>query len=199
MDKRCSSSPDLLPAKLEELKKTRLNIVLSLHEQIGKVVAEYRALHHPVQGFVQSVIQMGMPLPLDFDVRIAEEGFQDRFFERMNRQARGSFAGIDESGAGVRSILKETDFADSEALLKFVTQIDDMLHFDRRESASKAAVSVADQLRKDHNVEGLYDFLFGLQYLRPQYSLTYDGQEIRSCHPVTRPSTAGFLFVSGQE
>ena len=176
---------NFLPAKREELKKTRLNTVRGLHEQIGTVVAEYRMLYQPVQSFVQSTTQMDMPLPLDFDVRIAEEGFQDRFFEYINRQARGSFAGIDESSALVRLMLKETDFMDADSLVDFVERIDGMLHFDRRENASRT-VSVTDQLRKDHSVERLYDFLFGLQYLKPQYSLTYDGQEISQLSPGER-------------
>ena len=176
---------NFLPTKREELKNARLN-VRSLHEQIGKIVAEYRMLYQPVQGFVQSTTEMDMPLPLDFDVRIAEDGFQDRFFQQINRQARGSFAGIDESSTLVRSMLKETDFMDADALVNFVERIDGMLHFDQRENASKTVVSVTDQLRKYHNAEGLYDFLFGLQYLKPQYSLTYDGQEISQLSPGER-------------
>lgn len=177
---------NLLPAKYEVLKTARLSIVRTLHEQIGKVVAEYRTLYQPVQGFVQSTAQMDMPLPLDFDVRIAEEGFQNHFLERINRQTRGSFAGVDESSVLVHSLLKETDFMNADSVVAFVERIDDMLHFDRRESTSKVVPSVPDQLRKDNNVEDLYDFLFGLQYLKPQYSLTYNGQEISQLSPGER-------------
>lgn len=40
-----------LPAKREQLKTARLAIVRRIHEQIRKVVAEYRTLYQPVQGF----------------------------------------------------------------------------------------------------------------------------------------------------
>lgn len=33
-----------------------------------------------------------MPLPLDFQVRIDESGFQEHFFARINRQARGAIS-----------------------------------------------------------------------------------------------------------
>ncbi len=49
---------DALPAQREQLKAARLVIVRRLHEQIGKVVAEYRTLYQPVQGFVQSTARM---------------------------------------------------------------------------------------------------------------------------------------------
>jgi ABC-type lipoprotein export system ATPase subunit len=175
-----------LPNKLYELKKTRLSTVRKLHEQIGKVVAEYRTLYQPVQGFVQSTARMDMPLPLAFDVRIAEDGFSDLFLERINRQTRGSFAGVEESNAVVRMMIKETDFMNPDSVVAFLERIDDMLHRDTRDGASKAALSVTDQLRKDNSAEGLYNFLFDLQYLKPQYSLTYDGQEISQLSPGER-------------
>ncbi len=179
---------DALPARREQLKVTRLIVVRRLHEQIGKVVAEYRTLYQPVQAFVQSTARMEMPLPLDFDVRIAEEGFQELFLVgRINRQTRGSFSGIDESNLLVRRILKETDFMNVDAVIAFVDKIDDMLHFDRRvASVNQAELSVVDQLRKGSRPEELYDLLFGLEYLKPQYSLTYDKQEISQLSPGER-------------
>ncbi len=178
---------DALPAKREQSKTARLAIVRRLHEQIGKVVAEYRILYQPVQGFVQSTTRMEMPLPLDFDVRIAEEGFQEIFLGRINRQTRGSFSGIDESNLLIRSVLKETDFMNADAVVAFVEKVDDMLHFDRRvEAVNPAELSVVDQLRKGNRPEELYDFLFGLEYLKPQYSLTYDKQEISQLSPGER-------------
>jgi len=176
-----------LPAKREQLKAARITIVRHLHEQIGKVVAEYRTLYQPVQGFVQSTTKMEMPLPLDFDERIAEEGFQEMFLGRINRQTRGSFSGIDESNLQIRGVLKETDFMNADAVVAFVEKVDDMLHFDRRAAAVNAVeLSVVNQLRMGNRPEELYDFLFGLEYLKPQYSLTYDKQEISQLSPGER-------------
>ena len=178
---------DMLPRKLDQLKTDRLVIVRGLQEQIGRVVAEYRTLYQPVQAFVQSTARMDMPLPLDFNVKIVVEGFQEKFLGRINRQTRGSFAGIDESNQLVHGVLQETDFMDIESVISFVEKIDDMLHFDRRlEGANQSELSVIDQLRKGFQAEDLYDFLFGLEYLSPQYSLTYAGQEISQLSPGER-------------
>lgn len=176
-----------LPDRRKQLKNERLDVVRRLHVQIGKVVAEYRTLYQPVQAFVQSTAKMEMPLPLDFNVRIAEEEFQELFLGRINRQTRGSFSRIDESNLLVRGLLKETDFMSVDAVVKFVEKIDEMLHFDRRvENVNQAELSVVEQLRKGNRPEELYDFLFGLEYLKPQYSLTYDKQEISQLSPGER-------------
>lgn len=75
----------------------------------------------------------------------------------------------------------------ADAVVAFVEKVDDMLHFDRRvEAVNLTELSVVDQLRKGNRPEELYDFLFGLEYLKPQYSLTYDKQEISQLSPGER-------------
>lgn len=178
---------DALLAKRAELRTSRIHILRSLHDQLGRLADEYRKLYQPVQNFVQSTERMEMPLPLDFDVRITEEGFQENFPSRIHPQARGSFAGVEESKLIVRMALQETDFRDIDSVISFVEKMDDMLHFDRRSEAdNELELSVSDQLRKGNSAEGLYDYLFGLGYLSPKYSLTYDGQEISLLSPGER-------------
>jgi predicted ATPase len=176
-----------LPGRRNQLRETRRDCIRSLHRQVGKMAAEYRLLYEPVQRFVESAASMEMPLPLAFDVRVVEDKFQDEFLSRINRQTKGSFSGVEESELVVRNLLKETDFTSEEAVVSFVERIDDMLHFDRRtESANAVELSLPDQLRKGQTAEDLYTFLASLPYLRPQYSLTYDKQEISQLSPGER-------------
>lgn len=180
------ASLESLPAKLAEVKAARSELVKRVHEQIAKAVEEYRRLYEPVQQFVKSAAQMEMHLPLDFDVRIEESNFQEQFFPRINRQARGSFSGVEESAMLMRGILKETDFGDVDSTLKFLDTIDDMLHFDRRDSGAGRETKIVDQLRGSRDPQELLDFLYGLAYLSPRYSLTFDQQEIGQLSPGER-------------
>jgi len=175
-----------IPGKRNQLQQSRDATVRQLHEQLGKTVSEYKRLYEPVQRFVKSAASMDMPLPLAFNVRIAEERFQDNFLSCINRQTRGSFSGIDESNQLIHGLLRETDFGGPDATVQFVNRIDDMLHFDRREGSNGTEVQPADQLRKGNEITDVYDFIFGLSYLKPQYSLTYGGQEISRLSPGER-------------
>ncbi len=178
---------DALHARRAELRASRLDILKRLHEQLGKIVDEYRKLYEPVQSFVQSAERVEVPLPLDFDVRIAEEGFQATFLSFINAQARGSFAGVDEGSRVVRTAIQETDFKDLDGVISFVEKMDDLLHFDRRsETSNDLELSVQEQLKQGTSAEDLYDYLFGLGYLSPKYSLTYDNQEISLLSPGER-------------
>jgi hypothetical protein len=175
-----------LPAKLAALRARRESLAKLVHEQLGKTVEEYRRLYGPVQEFVRSAAQMDMHLPLDFDVRIEESDFQEQFFSRINRQSRGSFAGVDESGQLMRSLLKEVDFGDVDSSLQFLASIDDMLHFDRRDSGGGREAKILDQLRKGVEPQEIFDYLYGMSYLKPRYSLTFDKQEISQLSPGER-------------
>lgn len=175
-----------LPEIRNQLYQAREMTVRHLHEQIRKTVLEYKRLYQPVQGFVESVANMDMPLPLAFNVRIAEEGFQENFLSRINRNVRGSFSGIDESNQQINSLLRETDFTDLDATVRFVNRIDDMLHFDRREGNNGNQMLPVDQLRKGNEQKDIYDFIFGMSYLQPRYSLTYGGKEIGRLSPGER-------------
>lgn len=175
-----------LPDKLSTLRVSRMELAKKVHEQIVKTVDEYRRLYEPVQEFVKSAAQMDMHLPLDFDVRIEESNFQEQFFPRINRQSRGSFSGVDESNQLMRGLLKEANFGDVDATLRFLDTIDDMLHFDRRESGAGRETKFADQLRRGGEPQEIFDYLFGMSYLTPRYSLTFDKQEISQLSPGER-------------
>jgi len=175
-----------LPAKLAELRAGRFELSKKVHEQIVKTVDEYRRLYEPVQEFVKSAAQMDMHLPLDFDVRIEESNFQEQFLPRINRQARGSFSGVDESNQVIRGLLKEVNFGNEDSTLKFLDTIDDMLHFDRRESGGGRETKIVDQLRRGGDPQEIFDYIYGMSYLVPRYSLTFDQQEISQLSPGER-------------
>ncbi|SDA60777.1 MULTISPECIES: TrlF family AAA-like ATPase [unclassified Janthinobacterium] len=177
---------EFLPAKLVDLKATRVELAKRVHDQIVKTVEEYRRLYEPVRAFVKSAAQMDMHLPLDFDVRIEESNFQDQFFAKISRQSRGSFYGKDESNQLMRALLTETDFDDVDSTLKFLDMVDDRLHFDRRDSAAGREAKLSDQLRSGIEPQEVLDYIFGMGYLVPRYSLTFDNQEISQLSPGER-------------
>lgn len=176
-----------LPAELAGKRAERLEIVQALHQSLLQAADEYRSLYQPVQTFIQELPEMGMPLPLSFSAKLSEVGFQEEFLSRINRQVRGTFARIDDSNILLKRMLEETDFGNTDRVVEFVERLDGMLHSDQRAEGTAATPTlVVDQLRKGVRSEELYDLVFGLRYLAPRYSLTYDGQEISMLSPGER-------------
>ncbi|WP_353176569.1 TrlF family AAA-like ATPase [Delftia acidovorans] len=175
-----------MPAQLAALKAKRQKLVGQIHGQIRAMVDEYKRLYGPVQTFVASAQQMDMQLPLEFHVRIEDTGFEDQFFSKLNRQVRGSFSGVEESVLRLRSILGDFNFEEVNDAAGFATRIDELLHVDQRDGQPVRETRLIDQLRKGTEPLEVLDYLFGLEYLNPRYSLTYAGQEIGQLSPGER-------------
>lgn len=175
-----------LPAQLAVLNAKRAQLAVEIHSQIHAMVDEYKRLYGPVQAFVASAQQMDMQLPLVFNVRIEDAGFEDQFLGKLNRQVRGSFSGVDESVQRLRGMLSDINFDASAEAVGFATRIDEMLHVDQRDGQAERETQLADQLRKGVGPLEVLDYVFGLEYLNPRYSLTYAGQEIGQLSPGER-------------
>lgn len=175
-----------LPAQLAALKAKRQELVSKIHGRIHAMVDEYKRLYGPVQAFVASAQQMDMQLPLEFHVRIEESGFEEQFLSRLNRQVRGSFSGVEESVQRLRGVLGDFNFDVPADAAGFATRIDELLHVDQREGQAVRETRLEDQLRKGTEPLEVLDYIFGLEYLNPRYSLTYAGQEIGQLSPGER-------------
>lgn len=176
----------LLPDRMTQFVEKRSAIAREIHGNIQAMVNEYRRLYGPVQAFVQSAQKMDMQLPLEFHVRIEEHGFEDQFFNKLNRQVRGSFSGVEESSALVRGLLQDSEFDLAEGVIDFASKVDKMLRIDHRDGQARKETRLVDQVRKGVDPQEVLDYLFGLEYLAPRYSLTYDGQEIGQLSPGER-------------
>ncbi|WP_326542071.1 TrlF family AAA-like ATPase [Pseudorhodoferax sp.] len=175
-----------LPAQLATLKAERTKLAGEIHAKIRAMVGEYTRLYGPVQAFVASAQQMDMKLPLMFHVRIEEAGFEDQFLGKLNRQVRGSFSGVDESVQRVRGMLADVSYDSLAETVEFINRVDEMLHVDQREGQAERPTRIAEQMRKGVSAHEMLDYVFGLEYLNPRYSLTYAGQEIGQLSPGER-------------
>ena len=175
-----------IPNKLEILKGQRSNITRNIHRKIEELVDSHRRLYRPVQKFVEQQEISSEAIPLSFQVSIIEEGFANSFFEKINRGARGTFFGIEESEKLIQSKLKSIDFNDENSVIEFVDYINNCLQEDRREDVTTSSVRATDQLKSGVKLDEVYDFLYSLSFLAPRYKLQFGDNELYQLSPGQR-------------
>lgn len=111
--------------------------------------------------------------------------FIHRFLKYLNQNRRGSFQGLDEGRALVKSILDSANFESEQGAMDFIDQLVDHLLFNKR-NEPKTPNIVKQQLIQGFNVNDLYEFIYGLEFLEPHYILTWDGKTLDQLSPGER-------------
>ena len=175
-----------LPKKLETFQEKRRTISEQIYENISSVASVYRELYQPIEVFLEDFNSGDQGLPISFAVDIVESDLSEKLWQRTNRQARGTFSGIKESEKQLRELRKVHDFNVQADVVAFVKELHNSFHHDKREGAIEVNVRPEHQLRQGESLVSLYDFIFGLSYLKPEYSLKFGEKGLEQLSPGER-------------
>ncbi len=179
------SELEKIPAAIKELRSARLSNARSIYRKIkqySKILAE---LFSPLQEFFDSHEEISKKLDLRFDVSIVNAGFQERFFEFINRNVSGSFIGISSGRKLLGDLMEHHDLNKETRMLAFADEVVNHLQFNMS-SGKKEKVRVQDQLKKGKHTNDLYNFIYGFEYLQPRYVLKLGNMELSQLSPGQR-------------
>lgn len=174
-----------LPETVDRLRTNRLQIAVEIFGVKSELLEDYRRLYEPVQEFINRHPVSQQQGALEFSAAIVPERFSERFLEFIHLGKKGSFQGESEAHQLVSEILAEADFTETDGLRSFLDAIQWRIEHDTRGGGSDA-LPVGDQLRQNRRTEDLYDFLYGLDYLRPRFSLRWQGKPLDQLSPGER-------------
>ncbi|MCJ7581754.1 MAG: AAA family ATPase [Candidatus Aminicenantes bacterium] len=172
------------PEQLEINKKKQADIVKQIFEQLSDLAESYRTLYKPVESFINQH-NLAPNLELEFEVKIVPVDFETLFFEMINQGKRGTFCGSEEGRNFLRTLMVNFELNTSEGVLDFLRKLSESLMFDLREDPP-VPNEIEDQFKKGFYQIDLIDFLFGLSYLSPKYSLKWAGKELSLLSPGER-------------
>ena len=126
-----------------------------------------------------------------------DPAFFDNFLWFINQAKRGSFHGIEEGRANLRSYFDSVSDWESEAeVFDAVSKIVEALHFDNRDTLSSTDDRKRDIFEQMINqrlpVVDLYNYLFGFDYLNTKYDLKVDQKDLSELSPGER---GGLLLI----
>jgi predicted ATPase len=119
---------------------------------------------------------------LDFGAVLEGREFEVRLWQMIARNVSSSFVGKEEGSSLVRSLVEETDFGEFGSVEQFLAKMDEAIHFNVRER-KRTATSPFDLLRTGHDLEDVYNYIYGLEYVEIDYTLQASGVPIDRLSP----------------
>jgi predicted ATPase len=160
-------------------------LVAQIFAAKSELLDSFRDLYRPVQDFMAQQGFDDEVSDLSFDAEIAVDGLEDGLLKLIHQGRRGSFQGEQEGRERLRALIKSHDFSTAEGVSEFLDQIGFQLTHDVR-SAEPPEMSLEAQLMRGATAEGVYDFLFGLDYLEPRFRLLWRGKPLDELSPGER-------------
>lgn len=176
---------ELLPERAATKREERDHLVREIFDAKSKLLDSYRDLYRPVQAFATQHPVADEASELSFDAVIAVQGLEDAVLDVIDQRRRGSFQGDHDGRERLRALIKQHDFSNADGVTDFLNDIGDQLAHDVRTDA-RPPIEVADQLMRSATVEALYDFLFGLEYLKPRFKLLWRDKPLDQLSPGER-------------
>ena len=174
------------PAEIKKLEAERKKISKKIYNAINAIKSVYVELFKTVQELIEESIIIKEGFKLTFDSSIVEQDFQHEFFEKyISQGVAGSFCNKEKGEQVLEGIRDPFDFNKEDDVLNFIEEIMNYLGHDKR-SAQNEKMTIESQLRKYIEVKDLYDYLWSLEYLNPEYSLKLDGKGLSHLSPGER-------------
>lgn len=179
---RIDNAERMLPAKLLELRNQRIQRLREIHLQLTKIRDVYEELYRPVQAMAATSEFTQESIQLHFDAFLSPSRFSVNFLDFIHRNRRGNFYGEIESAKAVEELLTKYNFNSSDAVVDFAERVMTLLTVIDKDGG-KEDISIQSQLKAGKKLAGLYDFLFGLEYVEPRYTLRLGTKPIGQLSP----------------
>ena len=170
-----------MPVERDDLHTQRIEITGQIFDILNEQRISREALFKPVQELIQSnaLIRNEYKLQFQAEIKSNPDTIYDRLF-LMVKQTAGEFRGESESLSVIRELMEKYDISKKSSLINFVQDLHQKL-----EEASKLP-GIQSSLKKDRSATEVYDFIFGLEYLKPQYTLMFQDAQIEQLSPGQR-------------
>ena len=170
--------------RLAALESERLTLARAIHEQLCSITTFQATLYAPAAERLANHAVVRAQLNVNFTSKLVDTGLAPEFMKRINRNRVGKFS--DEHA--MRDHITPLDLNNTDDVEQLLRSTVELLHEDQH-GESGDIDDVQRQLRKGYdNPEDLYNFLFGLEYLDPQFALRINDRELAQLTPGERGS-----------
>lgn len=177
------SQIDELPQQLNERKAQRNELADHIFEVLDAQRRARADLFAPVQELIKSnsLIRDDYKLQFQATLGASADAIATSLFNFI-KQNSGEFRGEDESFNVVRRLVEQFDLNEKSSALDFINKLNEKIEI----AAGGKSLGASTMLRKEITANKVYDFLFGLEFLEPKYSLLFQDAQIEQLSPGQR-------------
>lgn len=179
-----------LPRRLNHLRRDRGRLTLQLFLSKKDIAQSYTEYYSPVEDFLDRYPRLKQKYPLRIDAALAEQDLVGGLLGLIHQGRRGSLYGEEAGRERVNSLVQQTDFTRARDVFRFLREIEHLLRFVETDTGHEP-VDIGKQLVKGVGRLQLYDFLYGLSYIRVRYGLQLGGRDL----PELSPGERGILLL----
>jgi len=179
------SQLDKIPNQLEEKYKNRIKLAEDIFDTLNKQRQAREVLYKPVQDAIENNQLIKDEYPLQFQASLAAsiDKLSSELFSLIQR--KGDFRGEDENKPTINVLADDFDINSKDGILEFIKELDAKIR-DASSNGKAETIGIASILRKDKSASSVYDLIYGLNYLEPRYSLSFQNTQIEQLSPGQR-------------
>lgn len=170
-----------LQTAYENRKKLILSLLYKKREELNKRAI----LYQPVSDFIHKYNEVLKDYPISIDAVFIFDGIE-KLFDIVSHQSSGTFYGKDNGMLKLRDMKSTVDLTSNDSIYTFASSLNEALKKDLRDTDNIVEKDVKSQLKKDYSIKDLYDFIYGLEYIKPLFELKLDGKKLSTLSPGER-------------
>jgi len=175
-----------LPAVLAGLREDREKQARAIFAVLEEQRSQRADLFAPLQELIadNALIRDEYKLQFQSNLAVYAEAISENLFGIVKQNA-GELRGEDESRAAVKAQCDKFGFADADGTIGFIAAMEGLLTASAERSQQPGG-GLRAILRKDRKPEEVYDYLYGLEYIEPKYTLLFQDTSIEQLSPGQR-------------
>lgn len=175
-----------LPEQLSIMRTTRDDLTCAIFAVLEEQRSQRADLFTPLQELIAAndLIRDEYKLAFQSKLAVYNDAIWTNLFAIVKQNA-GALRGEDESFAAVKAQCDKYGFADAGGAVGFINGMTELLTQSAERSQGQTG-GVRAILRKDRKPEEVYDYLYGLEYIRPKYTLLFQETSIEQLSPGQR-------------
>lgn len=176
---------ETLETDMQAAYECRRGLIISLLNKKREELNNRAVLYQPVSDFINKYNEILKDYPISIDAVFIFEGVE-KLFDIVSHQNSGTFYGKDNGMLKLREMKSSIDLNNDDSIYDFALSINNALKKDLRDESNILDKDIKSQLRKDHSVKELYDFIYGFEYIKPLFELKLDDKKLSTLSPGER-------------